>query len=248
MKNKLKCVMDIGEKMLVNGAEVSRVEDSVGRICKALGAVRTDTFIITSLVVVTVEDAEGNTYTESRRIRALGTDFYKLDKLNRLSRKICADVLTCEEIKAELTEIEKCKPYPLGISFCAYAAIGAAFTLFFGGSLLQTLVALLVGCGVRCAVLVSERTLRNPIFSQFVSAAVLTALAFLAARLTRLEGDEIIIGNIMLLVSGLGFTNALRDLFTGDSISGILRLLEALLGAVAIAAGYFLVAFLGGVA
>ena len=61
------------------------------------------------------------------------------------------------------------------------------------------------------------------------------------------SGAEIIIGNIMLLVSGLGFTNALRDLFTGESFSGILRLLEAVLCAVAIAAGYFFVAFLGGV-
>ena len=50
----------------------------------------------------------------------------------------------------------------------------------------------------------------------------------------------------MLLVSGLGFTNALCDLFTGESFSGILRLLEAVLCAVAIAAGYFFVSFLGG--
>ena len=31
--------LDIGMQMLVCGAQVSRVEDSISRICKALGAV-----------------------------------------------------------------------------------------------------------------------------------------------------------------------------------------------------------------
>ena len=52
----------------------------------------------------------------------------------------------------------------------------------------------------------------------------------------------------MSLIPGIGLTNALRDLFTGDSISGLLRLIEAALIALSIAAGYFLVAFLGGFA
>lgn len=246
MKNKLNYVMDIGERMLVSGAEVSRVEDSVTRICRAMGVARSDCFIITSLMVVTVHDEDGQTYTQTRRIRSLGNDFHKLDKLNRLSRRICADGMTNEEIEKEIAKIDECKPYSLPVSFITYAVIAAAFTLFFGGSIAQSLLALAVGCGVRAAVLLSERTLKNPIFCTFTSAAVLTALSLLLSRLTHLGEDEIIIGSIMLLVSGLGFTNALRDLFTGDSISGILRLLEALLGAVAIAAGYFLVSFIGG--
>ena len=48
----------------------------------------------------------------------------------------------------------------------------------------------------------------------------------------------------MTLIPGIGLTNALRDLFTGDSIAGLLRSIEAVLTALAIAAGYFLVALL----
>ena len=50
----------------------------------------------------------------------------------------------------------------------------------------------------------------------------------------------------MLIIPGLGFTNALRDLLVGDSIAGTLRLLEAALAAVSIAAGYFAFIFLAG--
>ena len=58
--------------------------------------------------------------------------------------------------------------------------------------------------------------------------------------------DKVIIGNIMTLVPGIGLTNAIRDLFVGDSIAGILRTIEACLIALAITAGYFVLIFLVG--
>ena len=50
----------------------------------------------------------------------------------------------------------------------------------------------------------------------------------------------------MALIPGVGFTNAMRDLFMGDSISGVLRTIEAVLLALAIAAGYFSVIYVFG--
>ena len=89
----------------------------------------------------------------------------------------------------------------------------------------------------------------HKIFGKFFSAVVATFLAFLAVKLGWIaDVDKVIIGNIMTLIPGIGLTNALRDLFTGDSIAGLLRSIEAVLTALAIAAGYFLVAVLGGFA
>lgn len=58
--------------------------------------------------------------------------------------------------------------------------------------------------------------------------------------------DYIIIGTIMCLIPGVGLTNAIRDLFTGDVITGILRSIEALLLTLAIAVGFALPTFLLG--
>ena len=247
MKEILRCAMDIGEGMLKSGAEVHRVEDSLNRICRAHGAVRVDAFIITSSMVVTVVDQNGESYTQTRRIAALGTDFYKLDKLNALSRRICAEQLAPEDIRKELAGIETGKKYPEWVLFLAYAVIAAAFTLFFGGSLLEALLSFFIGAGVRLLSLLSEKTVGNVILSKLLGSFFVTLAAFLFVRLGfAASGDKIIIGNVMLLVSGLGFTNALRDLFMGDSVTGILRLLEAVLTAIALAAGYFLAVFLTG--
>ena len=42
----------------------------------------------------------------------------------------------------------------------------------------------------------------------------------------------------MLLIPGIALTNAIRDLFSGDTISGLLRFAEALISSVAIAWGF----------
>ncbi len=247
MKQELNCAMDIGEQMLVSGAEVHRVEDSVGRICSAFGAVRVDCFIITSSMVVTVQGANGNIHTQTRRISSAGTDFDRLDRLNRLSRRICSEQLSMEEAREELDEIMAMRPYNRWIECAAYALIAGSFALFFGGEILESLVAALIGCVLHFLVRMANRVAKNLIFSKFISSFFIAAMAYLSMRLGVVKSvDCIIIGNIMLLIPGIGFTNALRDLFTGDSIAGILRMLEAALSAAAIAAGYFVLVFLMG--
>ena len=104
-----------------------------------------------------------------------------------------------------------------------------------------------MGLVVRFGILFAEKTLPNKIFPKFFAAAVATFFAYVAVKLGFISDvDKVIIGNIMTLIPGIGLTNALRDLFMGDSIAGLLRSIEAVLIAVAIAAGYFLVAVLGG--
>ena len=70
--------MDIGMQMLVCGAQISRVEDTIGRICKALGAVETHVFSVTSGIIVTAFDAKGYSATQLRRIHAGSLDMTRL--------------------------------------------------------------------------------------------------------------------------------------------------------------------------
>lgn len=247
MKEALICAMDIGEQMLVCGAEVHRVEDTLERICYALGAKRIDVFIITSSMVVTVYDENGETYTQTRRVLNIGTDIEKLHRLNELSRKICRHNLSLEDIRAQFNHIMQSKSYPFWLECVAYAFIAGAFTLFFGGNQIEALVSLVVGAVVRFVVLLADKSTMNKIFAKFLCCFVATGLAFIAVKLSVIKTvDTIVIGNIMTLIPGIGLTNALRDLFTGDSISGLLRSIEAVLIALAISAGYLLCAFIAG--
>ena len=56
------------------------------------------------------------------------------------------------------------------------------------------------------------------------------------------------IGDIMLLIPGILMTNSIRDILIGDTISGVMRLVESLLWAGALACGFMCaILFVGGV-
>ena len=61
-----------------------------------------------------------------------------------------------------------------------------------------------------------------------------------------LHMDKIMIGYIMLLIPGLAMTNAVRNILVGNTISGVMRLVEALLWALALAMGFMLAMFVTG--
>lgn len=249
MKQELDCVMDIGEQMLLCGAETHRVEDSVTRMCLALGAERIDVFFITTSMIATYYK-DGAGYTQTRRVPsgAITTDIERLHRLNALSRRICAEHPSVDEIRFEYGKILAQRPYPFWAELLACAAITGSFTVFFGGTLAEGGVSLLIGAFVKLLLWFTEKTLKNKIFAKFICSFVATAFAFLALQAGLVPRvDKIIIGNIMTLIPGVGLTNAMRDLFTGDSIAGLLRCIEALLLAVAIGGGYFLfVTMVGG--
>ena len=247
MKELLTCAMDIGEQMLVCGAEVHRAEDSIKRMCLAMGAERIDIFIITSSMVATLYTKDGEAVTQTRRINGTGTDIERLHRLNALSRKICESSMSAEQIREEFNGILKTKTYPFWLECISCAIIAGSFTLFFGGGIIDSVVSTVIGAIVKILAHLFEKAVTSRIFDKFICAFAASVLAFVALRLAWIgDVDKVIIGNIMTLIPGIGLTNALRDLFTGDSIAGLLRSIESALIALAIAAGYFLCAFLMG--
>ena len=239
--------LDIGEEMLISGAEVGRVEDSMRRILSTYAMQRVDVFTITSSIVVTVTDADGNTLTQTRRIRQYETDLDKLHALNDLSRRICAQRPSFAEIKGAIAEIVKSKPYPVPVQALAFAVIAGSFTLFFGGTFLDAAASALIGLLLKFVVLLLGRTGVNRVFANVIHSLFVSALALLCTAVGfGAHPDSIIIGNIMLLIPGIGMTNAIRDVISGDIIAGILRFCEAVVIALAIAAGYSIAALLCG--
>lgn len=247
MQKYLNYAMDIGEQMLINGAEVHRVEDSVRRMCYAFGYDRVDVFIITSSMVVTAFKGE-ESQTQTRRIVVSTTDLEKIHRLNDLSRKICdRRIESADDISKEILSIQQQKSYPLWLECLSYALISGSFTIFFGGTVADGVVAFFIGFLARILIYFADRARMNKMFVKFISCFFATALAIIATRLCFISSvDKVIIGNIMTLIPGVGLTNALRDLFTGDSIASMLRFIEAVLTALAIAAGYFVATFLFG--
>lgn len=237
-------VLDIGQYMLQSGGEVSRVEDSIRRLCIAFGAERADVFTITSSIVVTIYAGRFGAVTQTRRITAGASyDLHRLEQLNQLSRRICAEHLSLEETEAALREIRDTPQYGFGVQLMTYALISSSFSLFFGGSWLDAAASGVIGVALKCLDRVIRKADANAFLSALLCSLLGGLLAGLAVRLHLGDNvDMISIGNIMLLIPGIALTNSLRDMFSGNTISGLMRFIEAILLALTIAFGFALVA------
>ena len=237
--------LDVGEGLLTRGAEVGRVEDTITRILLSQGALRVDVFTITTSIVVTCH-FPGETVTQTRRVSNITYDMTALASLNGLSREICAGSLSHEEIARRLQTILAAPAYPYWAQVLFYGFASFVFSLFFGGSLLDAAISGAIGMMLRLMLTALSR-LQVPGIATTLLCAIVGG--FLAHGLMALgvpcSADKISIGDIMLLVPGISMTNALRDMFTGDTISGLLRFTEALLLSLALAWGFALPSILG---
>lgn len=238
----LDAVLDVGEMLLTSGAEVNRVEDTIARMMKAYGCDRVDVFTITSSIVVSVRMGEDMLLTQTRRIINYETDMYKIECCNALSRQICRKRLSVEELKQQVTQIREGKGYSLPVRLFTYGGISAAFSIFFGGTWGDGVSAFLTGLLLFWAVEFCTRIRLQRIILNIVCSAVVGLGAVLLTHLgLGASVDKIIIGNIMLLIPGIAMTTSVRDMISGDTISGLLGLCEALMRALAIAVGFALV-------
>lgn len=238
----LSAILDVGEIMLMAGAEVNRVENTIQHMAGAYGFTKVDVFTITSSIVVTVREADGNIETQTRRIHGYDTNMRRIERCNALSRALCKKPLPISELLGQIQEIREERSYPEWMLFLFYGINAAAFSGFFGGSIRDMLAAAFGGLVVRVVLLTGRRLkVQNIILTILCAAsAELVTLGFVAMGLGQ-SVDKIMIGNIMLLIPGIALTTSLRDMISGDLISGLLGLCEAVIRAVAIAMGVALV-------
>lgn len=245
----LQGILDVGEEMVVAGAEVNRVENSIYRMCEAYGADRINVFIITSNLQVTMEAPDGRIVTHIRRVVRNEVNFDRLDYLNDLSRTICAKTPGAQELQEMLETVMNRPQQSAFLKFAGAALVSGGFTVFFGGAFRDGIAAAIVGV----VIILVERFLaereKNQIVYHFVASVIAGITAILLVRIgLGVNVDKIMIGGIMLLIPGIAMTNAIRDMLIGDIASGMLRLSNAVLVAAAIACGFaFTIIALGGV-
>lgn len=234
----LNLVTDIGYNLAMSGAETYRIEDSVNRILAAYN-IESEVFAIPNCMTISIKTASGESVTRMRRIGFHGNDLDSVEKYNNLSRKICSEKPDPEIAVQWLheTNISRIR-YKFPTLLLGNILGAAGFAIFFGGSLIDLL------CAGLCAILLGicdrflEKFKTNHFFRIIASAFIMTVVAYATGILGIAQNtDTIIIGTLMILVPGLLFTNAMRDIIFGDTNSGINRIVQVLLIAAAIALG-----------
>ena len=243
----LQAILDIAEEMLVCGAEVERVEDSIERMCYAYGCDRVNAFIITSNIQVTFEDPRGNIITQIRRLKRNDTNFDRLDYLNDLSRYICANKPDLETLVQKYEAVMNRKQLPIWLQYFGAVLVASGSAVFFGGNFADAIASGVLGIVITLITRILAKIEENQMAKLFISSVIAGFLAIvLVAVGIGSNVDKIMIGGIMLLIPGIAMTNSVRDLLIGDVVTGMIRFVNSLLMAAAIACGFALPLILTG--
>ena len=205
-----------------------------------------DAHVIATQAAVTVKTPTGEHYTSTCMILPdkTGTDLGRLETLNAAARHIC-------DAPPPLEELPLCLKRPVARwswrELLGYLLGAGAFAIFFGGVFLDGVAAGAIG-GV---VYLMEQVRRVHQQNKIIYTVVACFLAGLLAQACVGIGfgvnlDLIMIGDIMLFIPGLVIVNGVREFFYADILTGLYRLVEALLIAGAIAAGYAVSLMMGG--
>ena len=234
----LELATDLGYRLAMSGAETFRVEDSIAHIMRAYG-MEGEAFAIPNCLTVSVKTADGKPLTRMRRIGYHGNDLDCVERYSNLSRKICAEVPAPETALKWLRDIEKSpRSYGTFITLLGNFLGAAGFAILFGSTFWDSLLSGLCGLIVGVVGMLSDKLKANLFFRTIVASFLMALAAYFAAG-WKIAGnaDTIIIGALMILVPGLLFTNAIRDIIHGDTNSGMNRIVQVLLIAAAIALG-----------
>ena len=271
----LQLATEAGHILLENGAEISRVEETMTRIASAYGIEDESFFVLCNGIIAT-----GQHYARAEFIPIKGTQLAKVVEVNQLSRDVtageCGNELTCEcgnqtneftnpqvntfkpmsvETLRQRIQAIRNMPGKVWWEMTLGIALGvSSFSILFGGSLVDALATLVAG-----VLLGLFMTFVSPHLSRLVGnvagglvGGILCILLFRLAMgidgLPQLHLANMIIGTIIALVPGVPFTNGMRDLANEDYIAGTTRLTDAFLVFLCIALGVALAFIIDGVA
>ena len=233
---------EAGAILLENGAEISRVEETMHRIADHFGVEDESFFVLSNGIMMT-----GKGFARTKFIPIKGASLDKVVAVNQLSREVAEGRWTLEEVGEKLKEIRAMKPKRAWEQILASAVGSAAFCILFGGGFADCLASFIAGFLLWVFVLfVGTRHLSRIVNT--VTGGLLSSLVCFGLYRIGLGShlSNMIIGAIIPLIPGIAFTNGIRDMANEDFIAGTTRLLDAMLSFFCIALGVALAFMLDG--
>lgn len=228
-----------GEVMLENGAETSRVEDTISRIILTSGCQTAEAFATPTGIFVSLDHQDIDLLSIVRRVKRRRINLNRIALANDVSRDFCSGSLPLEAAMYQMQQIKEEPEYGPIIRILSIGFASAFFSLMLGGSLSDFIVCLVTTFTFGFL----EKTLSHLDLSKFfidllggILGAFIPFLFYYKFHYGS-HFDLMVISSIMPMVPGVAITNAIRDTLHGDLLSGLARGMDAFIIAASIATG-----------
>lgn len=231
----LNLACDVGETLLKNGSEVSKIEEYVCKIASRYGF-KGECFATLTCIIITIESKNGEITSLVRRVNSRDTNLDKVYKVSALMDKL--QNYDMEEINDQLKKINEEKPYSIFVSMLGYSIGAAFFSILFVGSKNEFIASFVTGLSIGGFLKICNRLNIGTFFTNLICGFIATTVACVFKYIGFIGNvSTTIISGLMILVPGVAFINSMRDLFSGDLVTGTSRLLEVVMVGTAIAVG-----------
>ncbi|MGI6090313.1 MAG: threonine/serine ThrE exporter family protein [Saccharofermentanales bacterium] len=230
----------VGTGLLQNGAETYRVEDSTKSILDSYSEYLSDpqVFAITHYLTVSAQDRNGNTIVITKLVREVETNLNRVHLLNDFTRRVYRERPDVKIALNEVNEILVTPRYSQFIYTLGVAMTGFAFTLLSGSSLIPALWAAVVAALLTFIVKPLRRLGSNRIFVNIVRGTMIYVLMFPVLFTPYSNQIHLMTaGAFMYLFPGIMLVNSIRDLIASDYLAGLIKMIETVLAATALAVG-----------
>ena len=233
-ENALEVASLAGHILLENGAEIARVEETMERIASHYGEESENFFVLSNGIFTTGESG----YAKVEFIPFKGAQLERVVEVNQISRDIACDRYTLAEARQKLLEVRSNPAKPKLEQIIGSAVGSAGFCMIFGGGLLDSAAAFVVGALLWTFVVFVSVPYLSKILGNIAGGVVASLLCLLFHKVGFGSSlGNMIVGSLIPLIPGVAFTNGIRDLADEDYIAGATRLLDALMVFFCIAAG-----------
>ncbi|MFC0877902.1 threonine/serine exporter ThrE family protein [Saccharicrinis sp. FJH2] len=235
-----KALLRVGSNLMSCGANTRRIRMTVERISGAFNCT-TELLITHRALMLTVSDEnEDHFHSSLKRTSPHGVNFSVVSGISIMSWKVVQEGWNIDQINTELDRLLELPHYPRLVILLMVGIADAAFCRLFGGGWEEMLVAFIAtfaGLYVR-----QEAVKRkfNPYLCIFFASFVSSLIAGLFVKFGGSVQEYALSASVLYLIPGVPLINSFSDLIHGNIMNGIVRSVNGLIIAFAIAFGLLL--------
>ncbi len=238
-------LLEVGAALMSSGASTHRTRLTLERLASGMGF-RIELLITQRALMVTVIDKDQELlFSRLKRTSPHRVNFKIVSGISRMSWKVLEENWTLSQINVELRRLKKLPNYPQWVELTMVGLAGSSFCHIFGGGVIEMAVVFIATfAGLKTRHWAVKKKF-NPYVSVYFAALIASLIAGFAEFFNFGSQPEAAFSTaVLFLVPGIPLINSITDLMDGNTQNGIVRMVNGLIIAFAIAMGVFSVRIL----
>ena len=234
----LEIILKAGKILLSSGAEISRTEDTMNYIARAMNFKDLEAYVSNRGISATAKKDDNTEITRIYNVPEVDINLSKIESVNALSRRITQKSITIEEVINELEKIDTMPDYLIFWRLVAYTIGASGFSYAIGSSITDSIIAGIIGLILGAYMCTIKRILNSDVLITILGSILIALFGNLFIHFNIGSNlSVILLGAMIDIVPGVPFVNAIREYSQNNYNTGITLMMGALLTCISMAVG-----------